>query len=81
MPDITMCDSVECPCRERCYRNAASGTIPDSRQSFFVPPPAYYNEDEEPVCDYYWPRREPRFDPGETTTSWAEESDHLSGCE
>lgn len=35
MPDISMCAHPTCPSRSRCYRHAASGTVPsEMRQSY-----------------------------------------------
>lgn len=51
MPDITMCPSIECPFRKRCYRSECSGTVPSKfRQSYFL----YVPYDEETgSCEYY----------------------------
>lgn len=60
MPDIHMCPSVICPERERCYRNAASGTKPsDMRQAYFV-----LGQEASPSetadCNYFTPALRPR---------------------
>lgn len=61
MPDITMCPSLDCPKRNVCYRNEASGTKPNEyRQSFFVEQPR-----KGLLCDYYW-NRNPHGDNDET---------------
>lgn len=50
MPDISMCSSSTCSLKERCYRNPASGTVPNKfRQSWFAVPPDYHIE-----CPYFW---------------------------
>ena len=41
MPDITMCQSEDCPVRNRCYRNQASGTKPVYYQSWFMVEPKH----------------------------------------
>ena len=48
MPDITLCDSTECPLRLRCYRHAAKPA--PHRQSYFMTPP-YKGRG----CDYFYP--------------------------
>lgn len=50
MPDISMCMDQECPLRFTCYRNEASGTIPDEyRQSW-----AAFKWDSIDGCGKYW---------------------------
>jgi hypothetical protein len=59
MPDISMCNNVDCPLKESCYRNEASGTVPDLYQSYsafyskgcqdFIPVSGYRMSDAE-----YW---------------------------
>lgn len=49
MPDISMCASRTCSQRTSCYRNEASGTVPNPyRQSFVL-------FDEGPACPDFWP--------------------------
>jgi hypothetical protein len=45
MPDITMCDSKECPKRKDCYRSTAK---PSGRQSMAD----FY--DQKKNCGYFW---------------------------
>lgn len=48
MPDITMCEGLECPLKESCYRYTA--TPNEFRQSYFLEIPL--KEDGE--CEHYW---------------------------
>jgi hypothetical protein len=81
MPDITMCGDVTCPLRDTCYRNPASGTVPDPyRQSFFYTKKLWSKRKlktatatgEAIMCPYYWrasPRAAESFaEPQESTT-------------
>ncbi len=36
MPDISMCPSQDCPVRGDCYRNEASGTVPNDRWQSWI---------------------------------------------
>ena len=47
MPDITMCDGVNCPLKMKCYRFLAK---PDGLQSYFVDTP-YDQETQQ--CEHY----------------------------
>lgn len=48
MADITMCDGINCPLRETCYRFKAK---PDKYgQSYFVKVPV----DNDGKCEFYW---------------------------
>lgn len=49
MPDITLCQSHNCPMRETCYRYKAK---PSEYQSYFVEPP-YKMVEGKIECDYY----------------------------
>ena len=64
MPDIAMCDSVTCPSRSTCYRNAASGTTPSPlRQSYGLD----FDHNVDPrtgECPYYAPIRKRTGAPG-----------------
>jgi len=40
MSDITMCDGIDCPIRDRCYRFRA---IPDDYQHYFIKIPYEYD--------------------------------------
>jgi hypothetical protein len=46
MPDITMCQGIGCPYKEKCYRFTAK---PSDYQSYFMTPPI-----KEGKCDMYW---------------------------
>ena len=48
MPDITMCDSNNCPMSGTCYRKTAESN--KFRQSYFTIPPLK----EDNTCEYYW---------------------------
>jgi len=48
MPDITMCEGIECPMRDACYRYTA--TPSDFDQYYFIGMP--YN-DENGECEEY----------------------------
>lgn len=50
MADITMCASLTCPFRQKCYRFKAEASI---WQSYFSEPP-YSNGN----CKYFWPMEE-----------------------
>ena len=50
MPDISMCAAENCPVAEQCYRNAASGTVPDDMQSYM----RFEPELGEKCCGF-WP--------------------------
>lgn len=47
MPDITICQSKDCPIKQSCYRFTAN---PNRYQSYFMESP--YDEDDE-RCEYY----------------------------
>jgi hypothetical protein len=47
MPDITMCEGLECPLKENCYRYTA--TPNEHRQSYFAEIP--YKDGK---CEYHW---------------------------
>lgn len=49
MADITMCEGLECPLKEKCYRYTA--TADEYWQAYFTKIP-YDIESEE--CEYYW---------------------------
>lgn len=51
MPDISMCNGLNCPLRETCYRHIAT---PSYRQSYFMTAPIK----EDKTCDYYWKAEE-----------------------
>ena len=48
MADITMCEGLDCPVKEDCYRFNAKA---DEYQCYFLEPP--YDK-EKKKCDYYW---------------------------
>ena len=48
MPDITMCEGINCPLKMKCYRFLAK---PDDLQSYFVDTP-YDKETKQ--CEHYW---------------------------
>jgi hypothetical protein len=50
MPDIAMCEGIDCPWKERCYRFTAE---PSEYQSYFSKPPGQMVE-ELFTCDYFW---------------------------
>jgi hypothetical protein len=52
MPDMTMCEGIDCPLKETCYRYKA--TASEFRQSYFSDLP--YDKEEE-KCDYYFPTK------------------------
>tara|TARA_R110000744_G_scaffold297586_1_gene407367 strand:- start:578 stop:736 length:159 start_codon:yes stop_codon:yes gene_type:complete len=47
MADITMCDGVKCPFKDKCYRYTAP--IMGYRQAMFTETPI-----KDGLCDYYW---------------------------
>ena len=47
MPDITMCNGLNCPLKETCYRFKAMKKV--YGQSYFFSPPQKDGE-----CEYYW---------------------------
>lgn len=48
MPDISMCNGIDCHLKENCYRYKA---IPeDLGQSYFCDAPI-----KDDICFYYWP--------------------------
>lgn len=49
MADITKCEGLDCPLKEKCYRFTAKAN--EYRQSYFVEPP--YNK-ETKECEYLW---------------------------
>ena len=49
MPDITMCKSIFCPLKTKCYRYTA--TPSEYWQSYFMDSP--YSEEKE-ECKYFW---------------------------
>ena len=51
MPDICMCEGIECPLKDSCYRCTA--TPSEFMQSYFMTPP--YKEEN---CEYYWKNHE-----------------------
>lgn len=56
MPDISMCPSQDCPVRGGCYRNEASGTVPNDRRQSYIgftwrQPLGLLGEVE---CDGFW---------------------------
>lgn len=51
MPDFTMCSDNECPMKETCKRNPASGTEPSDWQ-----PWVRFNR-EGLACNYYWSKK------------------------
>lgn len=51
MPDITMCEGVDCPWKERCHRYTAEPS--EYRQSYFVESPGKKVE-ELFYCGYFW---------------------------
>ena len=54
MPDISMCRETECPLRQSCYRNEASGTKPSEHwQAWFVGYISMMWATEK--CEWYWP--------------------------
>jgi len=62
MPDISMCYSLTCPLKHKCYRNPASGTQPSEfMQSYFM-----ITEEWGEDCKYYWPVKGTIEDKGET---------------
>lgn len=50
MADITMCEGINCPLKENCYRFTANKN--EIYQSYFVEVP--YNEKKDGKCEYYW---------------------------
>ena len=48
MPDITMCEGMNCPHKEACYRYTA--TPSEFMQSYFMNSPI----EESGRCTYYW---------------------------
>jgi hypothetical protein len=46
MPDITMCNGVDCPVKDKCYRYTSK---PSDRQSYFLFPPF-----KDGVCEMFW---------------------------
>lgn len=53
MPDISMCVNKTCPHRKKCYRNKASGTIPDDKYQSY----ADFAPDEAGICNMKWIRK------------------------
>jgi len=49
MADITMCEGIECPLKEKCYRYTAPAN--EYWQAYFTEVP-YDIESEE--CEHYW---------------------------
>jgi hypothetical protein len=54
MPDITMCDTQDCPLKDTCYRFTA--TPSEYRQSYFLGDPRGEDKKE---CSYYAPIEKP----------------------
>ena len=58
MPDFCMCNDQDCPSRENCYRNPASGTKPGYCQSWAM----FDRKPDADKCEYYevsWQKKEP----------------------
>lgn len=60
MPDITMCEGVNCPINDKCYRFTA--TPSEYHQSYFASEPYITSETDEGVkvfeeCDYFIPNK------------------------
>lgn len=51
--DGTMCEGINCPKKDSCYRHTANAN--PWRQSYFMNVP--YNE-ETKECNYFWPNKE-----------------------
>ena len=49
MADITMCEDVKCPQRDKCYRFTAPVT--ELRQSYFLTSPRVAESDD---CNQFW---------------------------
>lgn len=47
MPDITMCEGIDCHLKENCYRHKAKPS--ELWQSYFSESPI-----KDDKCDYYW---------------------------
>lgn len=53
MPDISMCAREDCPLKKDCYRNAASGTVPNEHWQAWTT----FGGDDPAGCEDYWPVR------------------------
>lgn len=54
MPDITMCQKVDCPVSGKCYRHSDSGTVANEfRQAYAVWPDDHEGGED---CSLFWKR-------------------------
>jgi hypothetical protein len=52
MPDITKCEGINCPIKEKCYRFTSKAS--EFRQSYFSDHNVGKIKDNVFICDYFW---------------------------